>query len=80
MKLNLQKWGNSAAVRFPNAVLAQMGAKIGDTFDVDVSANQVILRIARPRYKLTDLLAEMPDDLPRVEGWETLPATGKEVV
>ena len=32
----------------------------------------------RPRYKLDDLLAQMPEGLPRVEGWEDMRATGQE--
>lgn len=32
----------------------------------------------KPRYQLQDLLAEMPDDLPVVEGWDEMVAVGKE--
>lgn len=32
----------------------------------------------RPRYKLTDLMAEMPQGLPRVEGWDEIPSVGLE--
>ncbi|GHT88554.1 multidrug transporter MatE [Betaproteobacteria bacterium] len=80
MKLNIQKWGNSAAVRLPSAMLAQMGAKIGDAFVVDVFAQKAELRVARPHYTLNDLLAEMPEGLPRVEDWDALPDVGKERV
>ena len=31
-----------------------------------------------PRYKLTDLMAEMPQGLPRVEGWDELHSVGLE--
>lgn len=31
------------------------------------------------RYKLAGLMAEMPQGLPRVEGWEDMPAVGREV-
>jgi antitoxin component of MazEF toxin-antitoxin module len=80
MKLNIQKWGNSAAVRLPSAMLAQMGVKIGDAFEVDVSAENALLHVAKPHYKLSDLLAEMPDGLPRVEDWDAMPAVGKEII
>lgn len=30
----------------------------------------------RPRYKLADLMAEMPEGLPRVEGWDETPSVG----
>jgi antitoxin ChpS len=60
-------------------MLAQMGVKIGDAFEVDVSAENALLRVAKP-HKLSDLLAEMPDGLPRGEGWDAMPAVGKEMV
>lgn len=79
MQLNIQKWGNSAAVRLPVTLMAQLGAKIGDTLDVDITA----LRVAKPRYSLAELLAQcdpnapMPADL---AAWDAMPAVGREVV
>ncbi|OQA33413.1 MAG: antitoxin ChpS [Betaproteobacteria bacterium ADurb.Bin341] len=78
MKLNIQKWGNSAAVRLPVSMLAQLGVHIGDTFEVDLDKDAVTLRVAKPKYRLADLLAEMPDGLPMVEGWDALPPAGRE--
>ncbi|WCM95741.1 hypothetical protein M5C96_14765 [Acidovorax sp. GBBC 1281] len=80
MKLSIQKWGNSAALRLPVGMLSALGAKVGDAFEVDLSAGQVLLRVAKPRYKLADLLAEMPEQLPRVEGWDAMTAVGLEVM
>lgn len=74
MKLNIQKWGNSAAIRIPTAMLTQIGATIGDAVEVDPAA----FRVAKPKYKLVDLLAEMPDGLPMVEGWDMMTPIGKE--
>jgi len=74
MKLKIQKWGNSAAIRIPAAMLTQIGATIGDAVEVDPAA----FRVAKPEYKLADLLAEMPDGLPMVEGWDTMAPVGKE--
>lgn len=79
MKLNIQKWGNSAAVRLPASILAQLGVHVGDAFEVDVSNGAATLRVAKPRYRLEDLMAEMPDGLPRVDGWDEMPAVGLEV-
>lgn len=78
MKLSIQKWGNSAAVRLPAAMCAQLGVHVGDSFEVDVAEGQATMRVARPKYKLADLLAEMPEGLPRVEGWDEMPAVGLE--
>ena len=33
---------------------------------------------ARPRYKLADLMTEMEDGLPRVDGWDEMPSVGRE--
>lgn len=35
-------------------------------------------RVAKPKYRLADLMAEMPDGFPRVEGWDELPPVGRE--
>ena len=74
MKLNIQKWGNSAAIRLPAAMLAQIGASVGDAVEVDPAA----FRVAKPKYKLADLMAEMPDGLPMVAGWDEMTPVGKE--
>lgn len=34
---------------------------------------------AKPKYRLADLMAEMPEGLPRVEGWDEMPVIGKEM-
>lgn len=80
MKLNIQKWGNSAAVRIPATMLAQLGARVGDAFEVEVSRGAATLRVTKPKYQLADLMAEMPDGLPRAEGWDEMPAIGKEEI
>ena len=79
MKLSIQKWGNSAAIRLPATMLAQMGASIGDAIEVDPST----LKIAKPKYKLSDLLAQCdknaqpPADL---AAWESSAPVGREVI
>jgi antitoxin ChpS len=74
MKLSIQKWGNSAAIRLPAAMLTEIGASIGDAVEVDPTA----FRVAKPKYKLATLMAEMPQGLPLVEGWDEMLAVGKE--
>lgn len=79
MKLNIQKWGNSAAIRLPAAMLAQIGATIGDAVEVDPQAFQV----AKPKYKLAELLgqcdknAPAPDDL---ASWDNVTPVGAEIL
>lgn len=82
MQLQIKKWGNSAAVRLPQALLAQLHLKEDDLCAVEVVDNSLILRPAKPkkRYDLKTLLAEMPDELPRVDGWDELADAGQEKV
>ncbi|MDR1708419.1 MAG: PbsX family transcriptional regulator [Candidatus Accumulibacter sp.] len=81
MRLNIQKWGNSAAVRLPGSVLAQMGAKIGDAFEADIEDRQVVLRVAKPRYRLADLLARCDPDAPAPDlgAWDDAKPAGREI-
>ena len=45
-----------------------------------VGENMAVEAPIRRRYKLADLMAEMPQGLPLVEGWENMPAVGLEQV
>ncbi|MCB5184226.1 AbrB/MazE/SpoVT family DNA-binding domain-containing protein [Methylobacillus gramineus] len=82
MKLSIQKWGNSASVRLPAALLEQMGAVVGSALEVSITKEGLLLKPERrPHYKLTDLLAEMPaGKLPSVEGWDEMPVVGQETL
>jgi len=79
MKLMIQKWDNSAAIKLPESMLEQLGAKIGDCIEVDVQANTLTLRPARPRYKLADLLGQTTGSFPVVDGWDEMSSVGKEI-
>lgn len=78
--MKLQKWGNSAAVRFPKEIISQLGLEIGDELETEIQGQTIVIKaVKRPKYKLSDLLAEMPDGIPRVEGWDEMPDVGMEV-
>lgn len=79
MKLNIQKWGNSAAVRLPTAMLAQIGATIGDSIEVDPDA----FKVAKPQYKLDDLIAQCNLDAPPpadMTAWDNMTPVGAEII
>lgn len=82
MKLSIQKWGNSASIRLPAALLQQLGVEVGSTLEVSITKEDLLLKPERrPHYKLTDLLAEIPaDGLPSVEGWDDMPVVGQEAL
>lgn len=81
MKLSVQKWGNSAAVRLPAALLDHLGIAAGDQLDVDIRPDGLVLRPAKPRYSLAELLAQCDAGAPipqDVETWDGISPAGKE--
>ncbi len=58
MKLSIQKWGSSAAVCLPVALLAQHGVKEGDELDAAVVDGVLKLQPARSKYSIEALMAE----------------------
>lgn len=78
MKLKIQKWENSAAIKLPTKLLSKIGATIGDTLEIDLKTFQVVKR----KYKLDYLLdqcdkkAKPPTDLTQ---WDTN-RIGKEII
>ena len=56
MHSKVQKWGNSLALRIPQAVARQIHVAEGDTVTLHVDAETLSIRPARPRYRLADLL------------------------
>ncbi|MDT1878317.1 PbsX family transcriptional regulator, partial [Acinetobacter baumannii] len=58
MELAIQKWGNSAEVRLPTALLSQLGVALGDKLSADMRQDELVLRPARKTYSLTELMAQ----------------------
>ena len=81
MELSIQKWGNSAAVRLPTALLAQLKVALGDKLAVEVRPEGLMLTPARHSYLLEELVAQcdlkaaMPADL---AAWNSLQPVGRE--
>lgn len=85
MGVKIQQWGNSAAIRLPSTVLKQMSLVSGDvlSLNVDPDAQALTLKPARakPRYKLSDLMAQCDLTSPRpaeLGTWNAMPAVGRE--
>jgi antitoxin MazE len=57
MKVELAKWGNSAAVRVPALALSDAGFRIGQCFDLRVEQGRMVLEPAAE--SLDDLLLRM---------------------
>lgn len=82
MELSIQKWGNSAAVRLPTALLTQLKVALGDKLAVEVRPEGIMLTPARRSYSLSELVAQcdmkapVPADL---HVWHDMQAVGREV-
>ena len=80
MELSIQKWGNSAAVRLPTALLTQLQVVLGDKLSVEIRPG-CMLTPSRRSYSLSELLAQcdlnapMPADL---DAWHDLHPIGRE--
>jgi antitoxin MazE len=74
IRVQLSKWGNSLGLRVPRDVAAQTGLTDGTQVDIEARADgSFVVRKAKPRYTLEELLAGMSldkehpswDDAPR---------------
>ncbi|VVP31546.1 hypothetical protein PS865_04387 [Pseudomonas fluorescens] len=86
MEVKIQQWGNSAAIRLPATVLKQMSLVSGDVLllNLDPDAQAITLRPARakPRYKLSGLMAQCDQNAPgpaELGTWNAMPTVGHEV-
>ena len=78
MHARLSKWGNSLAIRLPKSAVDVLHAREGDAVELAIRGDTVVMRSARPRYRLSDLVAAItPDNQP-----ETIefPPAGEELL
>ena len=68
MRAQVKKWGNSASVRIPAAVMEAASLRMDQTVDIREEDGRVIIEpIAGARYDLDVLLADMrPETFPEV--------------
>lgn len=79
MLQTLRRAGGSLVMTVPKAFLEQNRLSEGSQVELHLLGKTMTIEApTRPRYKLTDLLAQMPEGLPRVEGWEEMPSVGLE--
>ena len=79
MLQTLRKAGGSLVMTVPKAFIDQNGLSEGSQVELHLLGNKMTVEApTRPRYKLADLMAEMPEGLPRVEGWDEMPSLGLE--
>lgn len=67
METRVQKWGNSLALRIPQAFAAEVGLSQDSPVELTLEAGRLVIRpIVAERYRLDDLLADVnPENLHR---------------
>jgi len=79
MRQTLRKAGGSLVMTVPKAFIDQNGLGEGSQVELHLMGKKMTVEATtRPRYKLADLMAEMPEGLPRVEGWDDMLSVGLE--
>ena len=58
MKIEVQKWGNSAAIRLPATLLREVGMELGQAVDISHVDGKLILA-PQTNYSLDALLAQI---------------------
>ena len=63
MKVQIQKWGNSLALRIPKAFAVESNVTGGSTVDVSMENGSIVVKpIAENEYTLEELLDGLTDD------------------
>lgn len=79
MRVSVARWGNSIGVRIPRDVARAAGLDEGAKVDISAEDGRVVISLARPRYDLATLLADM-DPAALREAFEWGPEVGREIV
>lgn len=75
----LRKAGGSLVMTVPKAFIDQNGLAEGSQVELHLLGTKMTVEApTRPRYHLADLMAEMPQGLPLVEGWDEMTSIGLE--
>lgn len=77
MKVEISKWGNSAAVRVPAGALADSGLHIGQVLNIRAEAGRLVLEPASE--SLEALLARMTPENCQPSAWEEDRPLGVEI-
>jgi antitoxin MazE len=78
MTTDVSRWGNSLAIRIPKLLADELQLGEGDAVTLEAGENgALVIRPARPRYRLEDLVAGItPENRHPETGWG--PEVGKE--
>ncbi|MFM7345457.1 MAG: AbrB/MazE/SpoVT family DNA-binding domain-containing protein [Tagaea sp.] len=60
MRVQVKKWGNSAAVRIPASVLEAVDLRVDQTVEINERNGRIVIEKAKgPSYDLDEMLARM---------------------
>ena len=63
--MRVSKWGNSLAIRLPQAAVKSLRVHEGEQVELTIKDDRLEIRAARPRYRLDDLIRQItPDNQP----------------
>lgn len=75
----LRKAGGSLVMTVPKVFVEQNGLGEGSQVELHLQGKKMTVEAPiRPHYKLADLMAEMSEGLPLVDGWEEMTSVGLE--
>ncbi len=81
MQLTLRRSGGSLVMTVPKAYIDQNRLHDGSAVDLTVDGDRLIISAPRrPKYTLSELLAQMPEGLPRDKVWDDISPVGQEVI
>ncbi len=64
LQTQIQKWGNSLAIRIPKPFAIEIGLEQNSTVSVSVIDGKLVLEPVKPAYALLELLAQItPENL-----------------
>lgn len=79
MRATVRKWGNSAAVRIPSAIMEATGLELDGAVDVREEAGRIVIEpVRRKTFDLNELVSEITPEN-RHDAVDFGPALGDEV-
>ena len=62
MLAKVQKWGNSLAIRIPKALAESANLQCDSPVEITARADAIVVRPAKAKYRLDDLLSQVSED------------------
>lgn len=59
MHTHIAKWGASCAIRIPKMAVEMLGLHAGQSVNLVIENDKLVLQKESPRYKLSELVAQM---------------------